>query len=116
MLALAAHPPPPPPPARVLTFASEYRFTLSRRSVPAGPLRLQLRNIGEDDHDLRIVGPRGGVRAETGDVRPGRVGEIRTRLSRGRYTLICTVGDHEAHGMRATLLVTKRPKPRPARR
>jgi hypothetical protein len=100
----------------VLTFASEYRFTVSRRSVPAGPLRLQLRNIGEDDHDLRIVGPRGGVRAETGKVRPGRVGEIRTRLSRGRYTLICTVGDHEAHGMRATLLVTKRLTPRPARR
>lgn len=113
MLALAAHPPPPPPPARVLAFASEFRFTVSRRSVPAGPLRLQLRNIGEDDHDLRIVGPRGAVRADTGTVRPGRVGEIRTRLSRGRYTLVCTVGDHAEHGMRATLVVT--PTPRAAR-
>jgi hypothetical protein len=51
------------------------------------------------------------VRAETGRVRPGRLGEIRTRLSRGRYTLVCTVGDHDAaHGMTATLIVTRRPR------
>jgi len=113
VLVPAAHPPPPPPPAlaRVLAVADEFRFSLSRSSVPAGPLRLQLENLGEDDHDLRIIGPRGTVRAETGRVRPGRLGEIRTRLSRGRYTLVCTVGDHDAaHGMTATLIVTRRPR------
>jgi hypothetical protein len=95
----------------VLVFADEFRFSPSRRSVPAGPLRLQLKNIGEDDHDLRIIGPRGAVRADTGRVRPGRLVEIRTRLSRGRYTLICTIGDHAAvHGMTATLIVTRRPR------
>jgi hypothetical protein len=108
MLPLAAPPPPlvaPAAPARVLAFADEFRFSSSRGAVPAGRLRLQLKNIGEDDHDLRIVGPRGTPRAATGVVRPGRVGQIRVRLPRGRYTLICTVADHEERGMRGTLVV-----------
>lgn len=103
MLVPAAHPPAPPPPARVLVFATEFRFSSSRGSVPAGPLRLQVRNIGEDDHDLRIVGPGRIVRARTGVVGPGGLGEIRIRLPRGRYTLVCGIADHAARGMRARL-------------
>lgn len=108
MFPLAAPPPPlaaPAAPARVLAFADEFRFSSSRRAVPAGRLRLQLKNIGEDDHDLRIVGPRGTPRAATGVVRPGRVGQIRVRLPRGTYRYICTVADHEERGMRGTLVV-----------
>jgi hypothetical protein len=109
---LATKPPPPPPPARVLATAREFRFSLSRAVVPAGGLRLQLQNIGEDEHDLRILGPRGAARAETGRVRPGRVGQLRVRLPRGRYTLICTVADHAARGMTASLTVRRRARPR----
>jgi uncharacterized cupredoxin-like copper-binding protein len=97
----------------VLAVAREFRFGLSRASVPAGPLRLQLRNIGEDEHDLRVVGPHGAARAETGIVLPGRVGQLRVRLPRGRYTLICTVADHAARGMTTALVV--RPRARGAR-
>ncbi len=107
MLALAAPPPVvPAPPARVLTFADEFRFSTSRRAVPAGVLRLQLKNIGEDD--LRLVGPRGTARAETGVVDPGELGGFRVRLAKGRYTFYCTVADHAERGMAGTLLVTKR--------
>lgn len=108
MLPLAAQPPPPPPPARVLAIAREFRFSLSRMVVPAGRLRLQLDNIGEDEHDLRVIGPRGAARAETGLVAPGRVGELRVRLARGRYTLVCTVADHAARGMTTSLRVAPR--------
>lgn len=118
MLAHALPPPPPaPPPARVLVFADEFRFDLSRRRLPAGRLRLQMKNIGEDDHDLVITGPRGGVRARTGLVRPGRLADVRTRLAAGAYRVHCTIGDHAARGMRGTLVVT-RPRvrrPPPAR-
>jgi hypothetical protein len=93
----------------MLVFADEFRFSASRRALPAGVLRLQLKNIGEDDHDLRILGPRGGRRAETGIVEPDGLGEIRTRLGRGRYTFFCTVADHAASGMRFTVNVTRRP-------
>ncbi|WP_217923685.1 hypothetical protein [Miltoncostaea oceani] len=110
MFALAVPPAPvaTPPPARVLTFADEFRFTGTRRSVPAGPVLLQVKNIGEDDHDLRIVGPRGTARGETGVVGPGDLGRLKVRLTRGRYTFYCTVSDHRERGMGGTLLVTKR--------
>lgn len=111
MFALAATPPlAPPPPARVLAFADEYRFNLSRVRLPAGRVVLQLKNIGEDDHDFRIIGPRGTVRAETGTVSPDDLGVIRTTLARGRYTYLCTVADHAARGMAGRFVVTKRPK------
>ena len=111
MFVLAATPPPAPaPPARVLVFADEYFFNLSRLSVPAGRLVLQLKNNGEDDHDFRIVGPRGTPRAETGVVRPDRLGTIRTRLTRGRYTYLCTLADHADRGMKGSFTVTTRMK------
>jgi hypothetical protein len=114
MLALAAAPPvPPAPPARVLTFADEFRFGTSRRVVPAGPVLLQLKNIGEDEHDLRLVGPRGAARAETGEVEPDGVGRFRVRLAKGRYTFYCTVADHDVRGMTGTLIV--KPRRRAAR-
>jgi hypothetical protein len=107
MFVLAATPlvPPPPPPARVLAFADEFHFNLSRSAFPAGRLVLQLKNNGEDDHDLRIVGPKGGVRAQTGIVPSGELGVIRTRLARGRYTYLCTVADHAARGMAGGFVV-----------
>ena len=101
-------PPAPPPPARMLVFADEFRFSASRRALPAGVVRLQLKNIGEDEHDLRITGPKGGSRAETGVIEPDGLGEIRARLGRGRYTFFCTVADHAVRGMAFTVTVKRR--------
>lgn len=107
MFALAATPMLAPP-ARILVFADEFRFNLSRATLPAGRIRLQLKNIGEDDHDFRILGPKGGLRAETGIVGPDGLGEITTRLARGRYSYLCTVADHSTRGMRGSFTVTAR--------
>ena len=72
MLAMDVPPPlAPAPPARVLTFADEFRFTTSRDAVPAGVLILQVKNIGEDEHDFRIRGPK-GVAARRDGHRPPR--------------------------------------------
>jgi plastocyanin len=92
----------------MLAFGDEFRFNLSRSRIPAGRLILQLKNIGEDDHDLRIIGPNGTIRAETGVVRPDRLGTLRTTLARGRYTYICTVADHQTRGMKGSFTVTRR--------
>jgi hypothetical protein len=117
MLAMDVPPPQtaPAPPARLLTFADEFRFNTSRDVVPAGALILQVKNIGEDDHDFRILGPRGVARAETGVVAPGGLEQIRMRLAQGRYTFLCTVSDHAERGMTGTLLVRavkKKKRPR----
>jgi uncharacterized cupredoxin-like copper-binding protein len=117
MLAMAVPPPQtaPAPAARLLAFADEFRFNTSRDVVPAGRLILQVKNIGEDEHDLRIKGPNGVARAETGVVEPGDLGQIRVRLPQGRYTYLCTVADHAERGMAGTLMVRavkKKKRPR----
>jgi hypothetical protein len=87
----------------------EYRIAVYRRRVRAGAVKLSVRNLGEDDHDLvvRRAGRRiGGLRAV---VRPGKAAILRLTLRRpGRYDLVCTVADHESRGMRATLRVVAR--------
>ena len=42
----------PPPPARVQVVAQEFRYALSRQTIKAGPAIIELRNAGEDAHDL----------------------------------------------------------------
>jgi hypothetical protein len=93
------------PPARLLAFASEFHIGASRRSVPAGVLVAQLKNIGQDDHDLAVRNARGRIIASTGVVRHGALGQLRVRLQPGRYVLVCTLADHEALGMRTVLVV-----------
>ena len=96
-----------PAPARMLVFASEFRLNASRARIPAGRLVLQLRNIGEDDHDLVIRSRRDGRRVVASpEVHPGRGAEVRVRLRSGRYLLFCSVADHEARGMRVELRAT----------
>ena len=71
-------------------------------------MKLNVRNLGEDVHDLvvRRAGQRvGGL---TTVVKPGGTATLRLTLRRtGTYRLVCTVADHEARGMRATLRVVR---------
>jgi hypothetical protein len=94
-------------PARVQVGADEFRYALSRPSIKAGPAIVQLANFGEDEHDLRLqrIGGTRVYRVTT--VRPGRVGELEARFLPGRFRLWCSLADHRARGMRATLLVTR---------
>ena len=94
-----------PAPSRVLVEAREFRFTLSRTTVKAGPAIVQLVNYGEDEHDLRLRRA-GGTRVyRIGTVLPGHVGELEARFLPGRFTLWCSLADHRKRGMSATLLV-----------
>ena len=108
MLVSTPHQPASPPPARLLAFASEYHLGASRRSAPAGLLVAELKNNGQDDHDLAVRDPRGRIIASTGVVRHGALGRLRVHLRPGRYVLVCTLADHEALGMRAVLVVRAR--------
>ena len=64
---LAVAPALAPAPARLQVGAEEFRYSLSRQSIKAGPAIVELANFGEDEHDLRLrrVGGtrrRGGAR------------------------------------------------------
>ena len=92
-------------PARIQVGADEFRYSLSRQSLRAGPAVVQLVNYGEDEHDLRFR-RLGGTRIyRLGKVRPGGVAELEARLLPGRFALWCSLADHRARGMRATLVV-----------
>lgn len=86
----------------------EFAIAVYRPKVRRGKVKLNVRNLGEDVHDLVVR--RGGKRvgALATIVKPGAAATLRLNLKQaGTYTLVCTVADHEARGMRATLRVVK---------
>ena len=86
----------------------EFTLTLSRPSVRAGSVSLELVNFGMDTHDLVVKSVKAGskpVRFKQLDPR-GRT-ERTLRMTPGRYSLWCSLSDHKARGMRTTLVVTK---------
>ncbi len=94
-------------PARVQVRAEEFRFSLSRPAIVAGPAVVELVNYGEDVHDLALRRGTGPTR-RIPRVSPGHHREIETSLPPGRYALWCTIADHRSRGMRATLIVRGR--------
>jgi plastocyanin len=102
---IVATPSPPHPPARVQVLAQEFRFSLSRTNIKAGQAIIELRNAGEDAHDL-VLRRVGGTRAYIWPVtQPDGVADRQVMLRPGRYVLSCSVANHRALGMRATLVV-----------
>jgi plastocyanin len=97
-----------PAPARIQVVAREYSFVLSRLRVKAGPAVVELVNDGQDAHDLRLQ--RLGSRhiAGIGTVASGRYRDLSLELAPGRYSLWCSLANHRALGMSATLIVTPR--------
>jgi uncharacterized cupredoxin-like copper-binding protein len=99
-------------PARLQATADEFTLALSRSTVPAGRAIVGLVNMGEDDHDLALRRNAPGARTwRVQTVTPGAFRERTLRLVAGRYRLWCTIADHRALGMTATLRVrTPRPQ------
>jgi plastocyanin len=96
---------PPPPPARVQVIAREFSFALSRPTIKAGAAIIELANFGEDAHDLRMQRV-GGTRVYAWPIaQSGAVEDKTVRVLRGRYRLWCSVANHRALGMTATLVV-----------
>jgi len=92
-------------PARAQVSASEFRLAMSRPAIRRGPAIIELVNYGEDDHDLALRRIGGTRTYRIAVVHPGTTGELDARLRAGRYAVWCTLADHQARGMRATLLV-----------
>ena len=98
-----------PPATAVGMSAREYSFGVYRRRVPAGRVRLNIHNFGEDAHDVQVRGPRGYRSSVSPEIAPGDTLSFRVRLRRpGRYRLICLQPGHAKQGMKAHLTVRKR--------
>ncbi|HEX5262720.1 MAG TPA: hypothetical protein VFW13_04295 [Phenylobacterium sp.] len=92
------------------------RYELSRPTVRAGSLTVQLINRGEDPHNLDIqkLGPEGeliGEPIKIPTIKAGPAGSPQSgapqtiAVEAGTYKMWCTIGEHAAKGMRAEITV-----------
>jgi plastocyanin len=97
--------PKPPEVPRVQVTAVEYKFTLSRTAVPAGKVILEFDNKGQDEHNLNVLSGGGELSGSFANEQPGGVTQETVDLRPGSYMLFCSLPEHEAKGMKATLVV-----------
>jgi hypothetical protein len=90
-------------PARVQVTALEWEYRLSRTRIVAGPALVELVNLGEDEHDLRLRRIGGTRTYRLGKIQPGERALLSARLLAGRYRLWCSLPRHAARGMTANL-------------
>lgn len=106
--------PPPPAPSsepepeanRVAVKSVEYYYLLSRPTVHAGEVTVELNNQGEDPHNLNI-------RREGDEGEPLQIPETASLqhsvakfdLPAGTYRLWCSLPEHDEKGMHTTLVV-----------
>jgi hypothetical protein len=87
--------------------ALEFEYRLSRLRVPEGRLLVELANFGQDEHDLTLQRVGGTKMYRLPKALPGQRQIINLRLKPGVYKLSCSLADHAALGMRATLRVRR---------
>jgi hypothetical protein len=92
-------------PARLQVTALEWEYRLSRGKIVAGPALVELVNLGEDEHDLRLRRAGGTRTYRLGKVLPGERALLSARLRPGRFRLWCSLPNHAQRGMRAELQV-----------
>ncbi len=91
---------------RVAVKAAEFFFVLSRPSVQAGGVTVELNNRGEDPHNLnlRLEGDEGAP-LEIPETDSLQRKTAQFDLPSGKYRLWCSLPEHEEKGMYTTLIV-----------
>jgi uncharacterized cupredoxin-like copper-binding protein len=80
---------------------SEFRFGLTKKTVPKGTVTFLVINKGALPHDFKINGHK------TKLLSPGQSQTLKvTFLKTGKYPYLCTVTGHAAAGMKGTFSVT----------
>ena len=100
------------PPAHVQVIAQEFRYSLSRGTVKAGHVIVELVNRGQDTHDLDIRRIGGTHIFHFPSVQPGQIVDRELKLVPGTYRLWCAIADHRERGMHAVLRVVRVKPPR----
>jgi nitrite reductase (NO-forming) len=86
--------------ATVTVAAKEFKFTLSKASVPHGKVVFKVTNRGKLAHDFSIAGHK------TPLIKPGKSATLTVTLKKGSWAYKCTVAGHALAGMKGKLKVT----------
>ena len=95
----------PPSIVHVQVVAVEYHYMLSRTTVPAGKVALEFVDNGQDEHNLNVLSGEGEIEAAFPTTVSHGMHEQTVSLRKGSYTLFCSLPEHSAKGMHATLTV-----------
>ncbi len=104
----AATPPQPEPEevGHLGVKAIEWSYTLSRPEVSAGEVIVELNNQGEDAHNLVLEQKDSAdPPLKISPALPASQTSARLTLTAGTYRLYCSLDEHAAKGMEATLVV-----------
>lgn len=83
----------------------EFKITPSIHKVPAGPVRLVVKNTGKYSHALAVAGK--GVSKRTPLIKPGKSAVLLVTIKSGTYSLWCPVPGHAAQGMKSSLFAVE---------
>ena len=85
--------------------ATEFKFALSRRSVPVGTTVIfKVTNKGKIEHDFKIAGKKTKLLASAG--KRGSTATLKVVFKKkGRFAFVCTVKGHAAIGMKGKFSV-----------
>jgi uncharacterized cupredoxin-like copper-binding protein len=83
----------------VTVTATEFKFKLSKLSVPHGTVVFTVANKGKIPHDFKINGKK------TSLIKPGKSAKLSVTFKAGKFKYLCTVPGHAALGMKGTLTV-----------
>jgi len=78
----------------------EFKFVLSKKSVPHGKVTFKVVNKGALGHDFAIAGKKTKV------IGKGKSTTLTVTLKKGKSSYKCTVAGHATAGMKGTLKVT----------
>ena len=97
-------------PVRLQVTALEFEYRLARPQLRSGRWSIiELVNLGQDEHNLRMRRIGGTRTYGIKTVLPGQRRYLAAKLRVGRYHLWCSIADHRARGMRAQLRVLPPP-------
>jgi uncharacterized cupredoxin-like copper-binding protein len=84
----------------VTVTGKEFKFTLSKKTVPHGAVTFTFKNAGKLPHDFKIGGKKTAI------LKPGKHAILKVNFKHaGRYAYMCTVPGHAAAGMKGVLRV-----------
>jgi uncharacterized cupredoxin-like copper-binding protein len=78
---------------------AEFKFKVSKTSVPAGKVTFIVTNRGNLPHDFKIAGKK------TPLLQAGKTARLVVTLKKGKSAYMCTVSGHAAAGMKGTITV-----------
>jgi hypothetical protein len=97
-------------PGRLQVTALEFEYRLSRPQLRSGRWSIiELVNLGQDEHNLRLRRIGGTRTYGIKTVLPGQRRYLAAKLRVGRYHMWCSIADHRARGMRTQLRVLPPP-------